>query len=77
MIWSSRQGIWSAEILAWNVLKGKIEFGEVERPSGLPTIQIPRLAEVGQVFVISKDLDCGRGTKKVVAPGIQCSHDSE
>ena len=77
MIWSSRQGIWSAEILAWNVLKGKIEFGEVERPSGLPTIQIPRLAEVGQVFVISEDLDSGRGTQKIVSPSIKGPHNSK
>ena len=47
MIWSARQGIWSTEILARDVLKGKIEFGEVEQPSGLLAIQISRLAEVG------------------------------
>ena len=70
MIWSARQGIWSAEILAWYVLKGEIEFGQVEQPSGLPAIQIARLVEVGQVLVISKDLDHGGGTEKVVAPGI-------
>ena len=47
VIWSVRQGIWSAEILARDVLEGEIEFGEVEQPSGLSTIQITRLVEVG------------------------------
>ena len=70
MIWLVRQGVRSAEILAWYVLKGEIEFGQVEQPSGLPAIQIARLAEVCQVLVISQDLDHGRGTEKVVAPGI-------
>ena len=27
VIWLVRQGVRSAEILAWNVLKGKIKFG--------------------------------------------------
>ena len=27
VIWSVRQGVWSAEILAWDVFKGKIKFG--------------------------------------------------
>ena len=77
MIWSARQGVWSTEILARYVLKGEIEFRQVEQPSGLLVIQIARLVEVGQVLVISKDLDCGGGAKKVVAPGIQHSHDGK
>ena len=52
------------------MLKGKIKFGYVEQPSGLLVIQITRLAEVGQVLVVCKDLDHGGGAKKVVAPGI-------
>ena len=70
VIWSVRQGVRSTEILAWNVLKGKIEFRQVEQPSGLSMIQITRLMEVGQVLVVCKDLDCGGGTEKVVAPGV-------
>ena len=27
--------------------------------------------------MVHKDSDCGRGTKKVMAPGVQCSHDHE
>ena len=77
MIWSVRQGVRSAEILAQYVLKGEIKFGQVEQPPGLLVIQIVRLVEVGQVLVISKDFDCGGGTEKVVVPGIQCSHDGE
>ena len=68
MIRSARQGIQSADIPAWNVFKGKIELGQVEQPPGLSVIQIARLAEVSQVLVVSKDSDCGGGTKKVVAP---------
>ena len=77
MIWSVRQGVRSTEILAQYVLKGEIKFRQVKQPPGLLVIQIVRLVEVGQVLVISKDLDCGGGTEKVVVPGIQCSHDGE
>ena len=44
---------------------------------GLTAIQISRLAEVGEVFMVSKDVNCSGGTKKVVAPGIEGSHDSK
>ena len=70
MIWSVRQSVRSAHILAWNVFKGKIKLVQVEQPAGLSAIQISRLMEVGQVLVVGKDLDHGRGTEKVVAPFI-------
>ena len=64
------QGVWSTEIPAWNVFKGKIKLGQVEQPPGLSVIQIARLVEVSQILVVSKDSDCGGGTEKVVAPCI-------
>ena len=55
----------------------EVELRQVEQPSGLSLIQISRLAEVSQVFVVHKDLDCGGGSKEVVAPGIEGSHDGK
>ena len=59
------------------MFKGKVEFRQIEQPPGLAAIEISRLAEVSQVFVVRKDLDRSGGTEKVVAPGIQGSHDSK
>ena len=77
MIRSTRQGIWSTEILARYVFECEVKLREVKQPSSLATIQIMRLAEVSQVFVVHKDPDRSGGTEKVVAPSIQGSHDSK
>ena len=70
MIWSVRQSIRSREIFARDVVKCQVELGKVEQPSGLSAVQVTRLVEVSEVFVVHKDLDCGGGAEKVVAPGI-------
>ena len=70
MIWLMGQGIRYTEIPTQNVLKGEIKFGKIKQPSGLLPIQVVRLMEVGQVFVVCKNLDSSRGTKKVVSPSI-------
>ena len=75
MIRSSRQGIGSAEILARDMFECQIKLREVKQPSGLASIQITGLAEVSQIFVVRKDLDSSGGAEKVVAPGIEGSHD--
>ena len=70
MIRPARQGVWSREILAWDVFKCEVKLRQVKQPPGLLAIQVSRLAEVGQVLVVCKDLDCGGGTEKVVVPGV-------
>ena len=77
MIWSAGQGIRGAEIFPWNVFESKVELRQVEQPPGLAAIQIARLSEVSQVFVVCEDLDRGGGAEEIVAPGIEGSHDSE
>ena len=72
-----RQGVRSAEILAWDVFECEVELGQVKQPSGLSAIQVSRLTEVGQVLVVCKDLDHGGGTEEVVAPGIESPHYSK
>ena len=46
MIRSTRQGIGSTEIFAWDVFERQVKLREVKQPSGLAAIQITRLAEV-------------------------------
>ena len=59
------------------MFESEVEFRQVEQPPGLAAIQVSRLTEVSQVLVVRKDLDRSGRTEKVVAPGIQGSHDSE
>ena len=55
----------------------EVKLRQVKQPSGLSMIQVARLSEVSQVFVVRKDLDHGGGTEEVVAPGIKGSHHSK
>ena len=43
----------------------------------MAAIEVTRLAKVSEVLVVCEDLDGGGGTEKIVAPGIQGSHDSK
>ena len=59
------------------MIEYEAELRQVKQPPSLLTIQVARLSEVSQVFVVRKDLDRGGGAKEVVAPGIEGSHNSK
>ena len=59
------------------MFKGKVKFGTVKQPLCLLSIKIVRLVEIGQVFMVHENLDCMRGTEKVMLPSIQGSHNGE
>ena len=59
------------------MFKCEVEFREVKQPPHLSSVEIVRLLEIGQVFMVCEDLNQGGGDQKVMTPGVQCSHDHE
>ena len=55
----------------------QIEVREIQEPTSLSAIQGLGLSEVGEVFVVSKDLDWERGAVKVVSPGFERADDGK
>ena len=77
MIWPARQDVRSTEVFAWNVFECEVKLRQIKQPPSLSTIQVVRLSEVSQVFVVRKDVDRGGGAKEVVEPGVEGSHNSK
>ena len=77
MIWAARECIWGTKVFPWDVGKVKIKFREVKKPASLAAVEFLGLSEVGEVLMVSEYLDWGGGSKEIVSPGIQGSHDCE
>ena len=77
VIWAVRKGIGGAKVFSWDVGKVKIKFREVKKPASLAAVEFLGLSEVGEVLMVSEYLDWGGGSKEIVSPGIQGSHDCE
>ena len=77
MIGAVREGIWGTKVFPRDVGKAKIKLREVEEPVSLVTVKFLGLSEVGEVLMVSEYLDWGGGSKEIVSPGIQGSHDCE
>lgn len=77
MVRPAREGIRGTEILARNILKSEVKFCEIKQPLCSALIEIARLTEISQVFVVHENLDHMRGSKKIMLPSIKGSHDSE
>ena len=58
----ARQSIRGAEVFAQNMFECRVEFGEVEQPPCLLSVEVARFLEVGQVFMVSEDPDCSGGS---------------
>ena len=54
----------------------QVEIGEIDQPACLAAVERLGLAEVGEVFVVSEDLNGERGAVEVMSPGLQGSNDS-
>src|SRR3979490_2385490 len=65
---STREGVRLAHAGPRLVLQREIEAGEVERPSGLPAIELLRYSKVFEVLVVCEDLNWMASPFKVVAP---------
>jgi len=74
---SSGEGIGLLHESTRLVGEGKVEWGQVKRPSGLPTIELLSITEVGEVLMVCEDIKPFRGTFKEMPPLLQCSHDSK
>ena len=54
----------------------QVEVGEVNEPTGLSPVEVLGGTEVGEILMVSEDLDGKRGSMKVVSPGFQGTNDS-
>ena len=63
-----RQGIRTSEELSRDMDHFQVKVGEVNKPTGLSSIEVLGGMEVGQVFMISEDLDWEGGSVEVVPP---------
>ena len=50
--------------------KFEVEVCQVYKPAGLSAVEMLGLAEIGEVFVVSEDLNWERGSSKVMAPSL-------
>lgn len=51
--------------------KFEVKVSEIYKPAGLSVVQVLCLAEVCEIFVVSKDLYWERGSLEVVMPCFQ------
>ena len=77
MVGAARESVWGTEVFSWDVGKVEIKLRDVEKPASLATVEFLGLSEIGEVFMVSEDLDWGGGSKEIVSPGVQGSHDCE
>ena len=62
--------------MAWDMNDLQVEVSKVKQPLSLVAVEVLGLTEVGQVFVVSKDLHRERGVMKIMFPrlqGMDCS----
>ena len=59
------------------MVKCEVESGKVQRPLGLPLIQLLGCAEVLKVLVVHLNLNLAWGTFEVVPPLLQCMDDCQ
>ena len=55
----------------------QVEVGKIDEPMGLSTVEVLGGTEVGEVFMIGKDLDRKWGSMEVMSPGFQGSDDGK
>ena len=71
------KSIGSSKELSGDMDHLQVEVGEVDEPAGLAAIKRLRLAEIGKVFVVGKDLYREGGTMEIMAPRFQGANDGE
>ena len=71
------EGIRACPELSRDMDHFQVEVGKVDKPSGLLTIEGLGGTEVGEVFVVGKDLYREWGSLEVVTPGFQGSNDGK
>src|SRR5260370_27599827 len=74
---SSGESIGLPHELTRLVGEGEVEWGQVERPLGLPMIELLSITEVGEVLMVCEYIEPFRGTFKEMLPLLQCSHDGK
>ena len=71
------KSIGSSKELSGDMDHLQVEVGEVDEPAGLAAIKRLRLAEIGKVFVVGKDLYREGGPMEIMAPRFQGANDGE
>ena len=74
---SAREGVGSGKEFSGDMDHLEVKVGEVNEPACLAAVECLRLAEIGEVLVVSKDLHREGGAMEIVAPGFQGTNDSE
>ena len=64
----AREGISAGEEFSRDVDHFQVEVGEVNEPTGLLSVEVLGGMEVGEVFMVSEDLDWEGGSMEVVPP---------
>ena len=65
---ATREGIRAGEEFSWDVDHFQVEVREVDEPTGLSSVEVLGGTEVGEVFMVSEDLDWEGGSMEVVSP---------
>ena len=73
----AEEGIRTSQEVAWDMDNFQIKICKVKQSLCLTTVKALGLAEVHQVFVVSKDLNREGGSVKVMSPGFQSTDDCE
>ena len=65
---TAREGIGAGEEFSWDVDHFQVKVCKVDEPAGLSSVEVLGGAEVGEVFMVSEDLDWEGGSVEVVSP---------
>ena len=76
-IGAAGEGVGASEEFSRDVDHSEVEVGEVNEPACSLAIEVLGGMEVGEVFMVSEDLDWERGSVEVVSPRFQGADNSE
>ena len=65
---ASREGIRAGEQFSWDIDHFQVKVCEVDEPTGLSSVEVLGGTEVGEVLMVSEDLDWEGGSMEVVSP---------
>ena len=65
---TAKEGIRAGKEFAWDMDHFQVEVCEVDEPTGLSSVEVLGGMEVGEVFMVSEDLDWEGGSVEVVPP---------
>ena len=64
----AREGVRAGKDFAWDMDRFQVEVREVDKPTGLSSVEVLGGTEVGEVLMVGEDLDWEGGSVEVVLP---------